>query len=323
MNEQQLIERYRSEKPQFDALGRGIIELVKSSPQLSRPHSIAFVLPPQSRTKAEDSLLQKAFYRSKSYSDPYIDITDKVGVRFVVLTVDQVRLLKDVIEHLEPFDASLDRDFEEERKRNPTTFVYQSVHYVVRPKESIEIAGQVIPPGLPCEVQLRTVLQHAYSELTHDTIYKPKTFAEPNIHRLAARSMALIETTDEIFCQALRQFDQLDRSMDPMIEHIVGRFSIRVRFQLEPKLNIFILDSLKPLTKAVTESALDSFIGENDFVIERVNSRSDEKLPFRQPVILLLYYLAHKMPAQLTQQWPLLSEELDPIFADLGISRGM
>jgi hypothetical protein len=135
--------------------------------------------------------------------------------------------------------------------------------------------------------------------------------------------MALIETTDEIFCQALRQFDQLDRSMDPMIEHIVGRFSIRVRFQLEPKLNIFILDSLKPLTKAVTESALDSFIGENDFVIERVNSRSDEKLPFRQPVILLLYYLAHKMPAQLTQQWPLLSEELDPIFADLGISRGM
>src|SRR3546814_12228521 len=37
--------------------------------------------------------------------------------------------------------------------------------------------------GTPCEVQLRTLLQHAHSQLTHDTIYKPKTIASSHTKR--------------------------------------------------------------------------------------------------------------------------------------------
>ncbi|WP_426709518.1 hypothetical protein [Enterobacter cloacae complex sp. 284J4] len=44
------------------------------------------------------------------------------------------------------------------------------------------------------------LLQHAYAELTHDAIYKAKTIVEPDIHTTVAKSMALIETTDDFFC---------------------------------------------------------------------------------------------------------------------------
>lgn len=52
--------------------------------------------------------------------------------------------------------------------------LYQGIHYVVRLKESrtqlIEYADLA---GLRCEVQLQTILNHAWSETSHDVLYKP------------------------------------------------------------------------------------------------------------------------------------------------------
>ena len=46
---------------------------------------------------------------------------------------------------------------------------------------------------------MRTLLQHAHSELTHDTIYKPSVVQTPAMLRAAAKSMALIEATGDYF----------------------------------------------------------------------------------------------------------------------------
>lgn len=323
MTEDQLLEKYRAERPLLQSLGAYILRKMESHPTVVGLPSSFFVLPPSLRTKSDDSILQKAFYRGKNYLDPYEDITDKVGVRLVTLTVDQVHLLKEIVEALDQFENSRDRDFEEERLNHPTIFAYQSVHYILRPKCSIDVEGLTIPAGLPCELQLRTVLQHAYSELTHDTIYKPRTYAKPEIHRLAARSMALIETTDAIFCEALSLFAQSSRSMDPMLQFIISKYSARLSFQIEAKLNATILDSIQGLTQAATEKSLQSFLEGHDFILERVRERAEHKLLYRQPAILMLYYLAHTAPKLLSQNWPFLSDELDPIYADLGISRRM
>src|SRR3546814_10997244 len=91
--------------------------------------------------------------------------------------------------------------------------------------------------GTPCEVQLRTLLQHAHSQLTHDTIYKPKTIASSHTKRFVARSMALIETVDDFFVQVMIEIEKagepLRRAMDILASTFekaeIGRAACRER----------------------------------------------------------------------------------------------
>ena len=49
-------------------------------------------LPAKHRLKDDKSLIDKAFYRAdKQYRDPYREIEDKVGARFVVLLIEDIK----------------------------------------------------------------------------------------------------------------------------------------------------------------------------------------------------------------------------------------
>ena len=111
------------------------------------------------------------------------------------------------IEDIDIWGASLDKDFEEERNNNPHVFDYQSKHYVVKLKNSLEYQGVSIEKGTACEIQVRTLMQHAYSELSHDVLYKPKSTISKKTTRSLTRSVALIETVDEYFSEASKGFE--------------------------------------------------------------------------------------------------------------------
>jgi hypothetical protein len=132
-------------------------------------------------------------------------------MRFVVLLTADIKKVGEVIEagvRQGFWEASKDRDYEKERLDKPLEFSYQSVHYVLRAKAGIVHQGYNIPEGASSEVQIRTLLQHAHSELTHDTLYKPKTTAQSEVKRTVAKSMALIEATDEFFEKAIKDLDE-------------------------------------------------------------------------------------------------------------------
>ena len=162
-------------------------------------------LPVTPRLKELKSLVDKALFRDKTYTNPYQDITDKVGMRFVVLLSNDIRIVEDAILDIKDWTVSKDRDFEDELRARTLEFAYQSVHYVLRAATEMQYGDAVIPISTPCEVQIRTLLQHAHSELTHDTIYKPKKTASPEVKRTIAKSMALIEATDDFFVLAMNE----------------------------------------------------------------------------------------------------------------------
>ena len=206
MTEEDFLQRYVDERPMYEAWGDLVMQTIDSTLRnrlgADADYYSVVKIPPTVRTKEPDSLLNKAFYRGKQYEDPYNDITDKVGLRFVVLLTDQINPLRDIVAESTIWTNSEDRNFEDERKQNPSTFAYESVHFVVKSIGVQHHNGQEIPEGTPCEIQIRTLLQHAYSEVTHDTVYKSKITAEPEIHRTIARSMALIDTTDKLLVEA-------------------------------------------------------------------------------------------------------------------------
>lgn len=194
--------QFRQRKAYLEAWGKLVTDTVVAGINEKYADPRFFEVPPGHRVKDEASFMAKAFSPKKNYADPINNIEDQVGVRFVVLLMAQVRKIGDIIEAESSWVSEKARNLLTERENEPASFGYQSDHYVVRNRKSIPTDNEVIPAGTPCEIQIRTLLQHAYSQLTHDLSYKPKQAVTPAIHRCNARSMALIEVTDDLFAKA-------------------------------------------------------------------------------------------------------------------------
>lgn len=177
-------------------------------------------IPVTPRLKADQSLIDKALYRRKGYANPYLDMTDKVGLRFVTLLTAHIKKIESIIAESENWLYSKDKDFEREREDNPFEFAYQSIHYVLRPKCDFMHGDMFISHEVSCEVQIRTLLQHAHAELTHDNLYKPNFSAKPQSQRLAAKSMALIEVADDFFEQVVHASGESYQNQSKLMDQL-------------------------------------------------------------------------------------------------------
>jgi ppGpp synthetase/RelA/SpoT-type nucleotidyltranferase len=322
MNEEQkIISLLERDKPILKAWGT-IVKNESIDGILKRGFSSAEMLkiPVAVRIKNEKSLIEKALYRGKSYKNPYEEITDKAGVRFVVLNLCEVDTITSIVENCNNWKISKDKDFEKEKEEKPEFFTYQSVHYILRNKSEITNDGVLIPISTPCEVQIRTLLQHSYAELSHDIVYKKEKNISPEMRRLFARSMALIETTDELFREVQRMVDTDNLVFYEFVEIFTNTENSDGYVD---KINRLIFDAYKQIIEEnqVTFMDVKNYIKENDFLYSKV--KDSEQLLYRQPIIYLVYYLIVHYKNQARQDWPLTDSELRPLFNHLGIRMGI
>ncbi|MGY4460834.1 hypothetical protein [Bradyrhizobium sp. LB13.1] len=178
-----------------------------------------------------------------------------------------------------------------------------------------------IPADTPCEIQVRTLLQHAYSELTHDTIYKPNVQATPSLKRSAAKSMALIEATGDYFAKvheeiqaALANSEQMSLFLDRQYRSWIGLEASHGPIQS------LIVDHYAHLVGTDFETAIDEWWSSKQFVRERIVGRSKDQVIYRVSGILLVYYCVSKFPHAAKKVSPLSDDELGLIYSDLGRS---
>jgi putative GTP pyrophosphokinase len=320
MNETEFIERWTKDRSMYEAWGQFAVKQVMDSvgKKLSPIAADIFVrIPPKPRLKGDASILEKAFYRNKTYADPYEEITDKVGVRFVVLITDHIHVIEDAILACTDWEASKDRDFEQEQ--NPIQFDYAAVHYVVRCRSELKIDSMLIEPGTPCEIQVKTILQHAYGELTHDTIYKPTVTATSQMRRAAAKSMALIEATNDYFKHVVEEVDKIISPNKMLTDNLSRLYVERVKHAPEvTRAEGLIIEAFKDDIDADLLAGIASLIDSKPYLSERISLQASTKLLFRQPSILTVYFLADTRPSNTKEKWPLTPDELRPIYVDLG-----
>ncbi|HZR89955.1 MAG TPA: RelA/SpoT domain-containing protein [Bradyrhizobium sp.] len=324
MTEEEFLQRWYHERPSVEAWGKFVVQKLMEhiSPLVAPVSADIFVrIPAIPRVKGDGSILTKAFYRDKSYTDPLNEITDKVGVRFVVLLDRDIATVCHAVEQCGEWEASKDRDYEEERAKAPYEFTYQSVHYVVRAKGEKKVGELIVAGGTPCEVQVRTLLQHAHSELTHDTIYKPSVTQTPEMHRAAAKSMALIEATGDYFRELMELIErnvaparELSKQMAALYREVVGREPDPTR--AEGLLN----DAFASFAGEKPEEAIRSLFSQKPFLLDRIKERAATKLLFRQPSIMLVYLAVSRRQADAQEAWPLTFDELKPLYTDLGLA---
>ncbi|PVM90111.1 GTP pyrophosphokinase [Caulobacter endophyticus] len=321
--ETELLERWRAERPMYAAWGDFVSEmLTEAVAREIHPANVElfFRIPLKPRTKEEPSLLAKAFHRGKQYKDPYDDIEDKVGVRIVVLFSEDIRVVERTITTCDRWTAAKARDFEEERAAKPFEFDYQSLHYIVRAKASVIHGGVDVAVNTPCEVQVRTILQHAYSELTHDTIYKPSIQAEPHVKRAAAKSMALIEATDDYFTQVRQKLELAQAPSRQIAAAVQAAYKPFTGLEPQPSpLNTLLVDHFCGWAKEGFEAELDAFLKEKPFLAERIQERATKELLYRQPAVLLVYWAIKQAPRSAPLNSPLSDDELAPLYGDLGL----
>lgn len=283
-------------------------------------------IPMEPRLKDNSSIIQKAFYRKKNYTNPLVEITDKVGIRIVVLILSEIEIIKKAIESISIWNFSKDKDFEEDKENHPTIFDYQSVHYILKNKEQITSNDIIIPKDTPCEIQIRTLLQHAYSELTHDTTYKPTKVLDKKIYRLISRSMAMIETTDNIFeeVDSMVNKDTIQLKMKDTIYPLLLEMYSEINTPENNKvINDIIVDEYKEEINQLNIQELTNFIkNPKQFTMlkSQINRRYDYILLFRDPIILLIYYFVNKLPDIIKNKWPFTDDIIKPIYIGLGIS---
>ena len=133
------------------------------------------------------------------YPDPMHDITDQVGARIVTYVTSDVAAVAGLIrDQLEVVD---DKDLGQETA-SKGRFGYVSRHLQVALDPTwvgdLSLEGLQVPSA---QVQLRTVLQHAWAEFEHDVRYKgtiPEAQA-PDLDRRFTLAAGLLELADKEF----------------------------------------------------------------------------------------------------------------------------
>ncbi|WP_283597789.1 GTP pyrophosphokinase [Photobacterium phosphoreum] len=326
MNETDFLTKWQKEKQAYQKWGDYVVSKITDAISSSGYDFDSFVkLPPKARIKGDNSLIDKAFYRpNKNYTDPYNEIEDKVGCRFVLLLVEHVNAIAEMIRAEGSWSSLECRHFSEERTKDPLLFTYQSVHYIVRAKASIKYQGITIPEGMPCEIQIRTLLQHAYAELTHDSIYKAKKIVQPEVHRTVAKSMALIETTDDFFSDVNNKLagpiETLDiiSMLDSLYKEFIGQPPLKIQ-----KSSIVILDTFEDLFNNKTQSQIRNLLMDDEYcLIDLIKDKSSSPF-FKQSISIFTCWLILERRTRLSNDWPLDSSIIQNLASSLSVSMDM
>ncbi|WP_329502681.1 RelA/SpoT domain-containing protein [Klebsiella aerogenes] len=262
----------------------------------------------------------------KGYENPVVQMTDLVGVRFVVLLSTEIKTISNIIESCDKWDSTVSKDYESEINVNPKIFDYQSRHYEVRPKTQFDYCGESITPEMCCEVQVRTLLQHAYAELVHDSIYKPSSDVPKSAERQIARSMALMETTDDLFCKTMEILSDNSKVRNELFDFLSGYYADKIGKQYieeDIHVNHSVIDAFKDHIDSNLPNKIHILISEKKYIPTRIINRCEYNPLFSQPCILFVYWLAsEKDSGEMLSKWPLPGNinGLELVLSDLGKS---
>jgi len=200
MNVDQEIKKYVSEQRGTYRLlsekTKGFLSSILSSNGIV-PHSIT------SREKDPEELREKIIREGEVPDALFNGITDLAGVRIIAYFPSDVDKIVPLIE--KEFNIDSKHSMDKRLSSDPAIFGYASIHFVVefRP-EMLKLSEFAIFDKMKCEIQVRTILQHAWAEIEHDIVYKSPGEIPFRVRRRFACLAGLLEIADREF-ESLRQ----------------------------------------------------------------------------------------------------------------------
>ncbi len=197
---QAILQEYREQLPRFQKAAMEIYVQLKKVLDAA----CIVVASIEYRVKSEQSLAGKLELKGAKYAS-LKDITDIVGLRVITFYSDDVDKVASAVDRL--FSVDWANSVDKRKLHEIDSFGYMSLHYIC----SME--------GFPYrfEIQMRTVLQHAWANMNHDTGYKsgvevPKEYLR-NLNRLAG----MLELADEQFSRIRNELTDYRRRVQALV----------------------------------------------------------------------------------------------------------
>jgi ppGpp synthetase/RelA/SpoT-type nucleotidyltranferase len=168
-------------------------------------HSITF------RAKSVERYREKA--SKEKYKDPRSEITDMAGIRVITYLDSEAKEVERIIRSTFDIIPELSKDKTQELGTDRVG--YRSIHCVGNlGKERLALPENQKFSGLVFEVQIRTLLQHAWAEFEHDRNYKFKGVLPDDIKRRFALLAGNLEFIDQAFESISVSIDDYTREVE-------------------------------------------------------------------------------------------------------------
>lgn len=193
-SQEAMLEKYDQERAVYGRWAHDLStvlekQLVEGS--VKRPHTVAH------RAKDEDSLKRKLARDAGAKYVKLEDVTDLAGVRAVTYYYDDVDRVAEIIER--EFEIDWENSEDKRKPKDPRMFGYASLHYVVSlGSERAAMTEYRGFAGLKAEIQVRSLLQHAWAEVEHGLGYKPESVPEGQARGFAGLA-GMFEVADKEF----------------------------------------------------------------------------------------------------------------------------
>ena len=222
LNKDKFRKRYNDIFEYYERLGNNLTNDLR---ELLQEHKLD-VLDIYTRTKSFKSFWDKI--QIKKYDDPLEDIEDICGVRIIYFYLSDLEQISQIIEKEFEILEVVDKKAE----LGESAFGYRDKHYIVKIKKSWEaVPGYRKLIGLKAEIQLRTILMHAWDDIEHKLAYKTEEDIPTEFRRNLFRISASLEDTDE-------QFDRLRIERTNYIDNIKDKATKDNAFDQSLDLNL-------------------------------------------------------------------------------------
>ena len=205
---QMLMEQYHERQIVYQRLAQVAEETLRKA--LKKQHVAVIAL--EHRVKTESSLAGKLELKGAKYHT-LDDVTDIMGMRVVTFYSDDVDKVAAIVNEI--FQVDWSNSVDKRKLHRLDSFGYNSLHYICTlPKSVVEDPDMPLLNELRFEIQMRTALQHVWSTLDHDIVYKDGGVNIPNEYRRQFNRLAgMLELVDDEFSRLRNILTEYRRQM--------------------------------------------------------------------------------------------------------------
>lgn len=226
-------ERYEQCRPVYSAYTEALTGLI---PRLLDQDGVSYVQI-DGRTKERPNFVAKLRRKGEKYEDPLAEVTDLSGIRVVLYYLDDVEAVGRLVQRHFMVDA--ENSVDKGALLDPDRFGYLSAHYVVKPTAARCDLPEWAPfEDLSAEIQVRTVLQHAWGAISRKLAYASVREAPRDLQRNLNRLSALLELADDEFVDIRLAREEIEQQYDREVER--GNLDLNVD---ESSLEIYLRES--------------------------------------------------------------------------------
>jgi putative GTP pyrophosphokinase len=208
-----VLDEYERQQPIYHDFVNKLEQLLREVLDVERlsVHSVT------GRAKTLTSLRRKLARPAADYGI-LSDVTDIAGIRIICYFESDVDEVARIVQS--EFSLDLENTVDKRALLDPDRFGYLSLHHVVALGDDRRKLSEYRRfANLKAEIQIRSVLQHAWAEIEHDLGYKSAVVVPAHVRRRFSRVAGLLELADQEFVEIRRY---LQSYADALPETIAG-----------------------------------------------------------------------------------------------------